>query len=186
MQCRECGTYVAGMVEFSCPKCGADLTPLHTKCAECDFSAVTPQEMGINYCPMCAAPWPLSAVLFRADLQKSDRSTMRKEDSRERPGALLEIPAGYRVVTLVVIEPPQEQSATDTQDGVAAYMRDGRTLDIMALCAPIQEKRHSQDDRERLAAHLLEEVSWETFEDLSRHLEQSFPTWKLFRLDIAM
>lgn len=58
MQCRECGTYVAGMVEFSCPKCGADLKPLHTKCDGCDFSAVTPPEMGINYCPMCAAPWP--------------------------------------------------------------------------------------------------------------------------------
>ena len=62
MNCPNCGKEVAELTDRFCRNCREELKPLHTKCTECGFSAITPPEMGIRYCPMCASPWPQAST----------------------------------------------------------------------------------------------------------------------------
>jgi len=56
--CPKCGEVISCMEDFFCRHCGEALTPQHTECVSCGFSAIIPDGMVMNYCPMCAAEWP--------------------------------------------------------------------------------------------------------------------------------
>jgi|GEM_PF-1878581 len=58
--CPKCGGTIHNLADRFCRRCGEDLNPQHTKCGSCGFSAIIPDGMAMNYCPMCSAVWPQS------------------------------------------------------------------------------------------------------------------------------
>ena len=52
-----CGARLNEPTDKFCCQCGMALIHMHERCIKCGFSAI-PDGTPMNYCPLCANPWP--------------------------------------------------------------------------------------------------------------------------------